>query len=294
MGNLHETLGINELKDKSGNIWKALLAEFLGNFLLNYFGCASVVSFEGDSNQHSFVLIALTFGLTIFIVVQSLQINYGQCLKYDANNCAWTCEWGPYQSSSHSGDAGYGEYFDYQGGLYIVVQCLGALAGSAVLKSLTPEALHENGLGITKIAKTLEPVQGFGMEFFLRVSIQGFVLVLTVCGVCDKNRPDAKPAGPLAIGLAVCLGHLAAIGYTGSSMNPARSFGSAVIAGDWENHWIYWVGPILGGVAAALLYKNAFKPPSLGPLKIIERYTTVATDEKELRRLDGAKGNDLA
>lgn len=68
MGNFKETLGINELKTKNNNIWKALLAEFLGNLLLNLFGCGSVVNFHDD--PRSTVLIALTFGLTIFIVVQ--------------------------------------------------------------------------------------------------------------------------------------------------------------------------------------------------------------------------------
>ncbi|KAJ8941129.1 hypothetical protein NQ318_004248 [Aromia moschata] len=233
MGNFQETLGINELKEKNGTIWKALLAEFLGNFLLNFFGCASVISFSDQ--PHSLILIALTFGLTIFIVVQALGHVSGAHI-----NPAVT-----------AGMLATANIPIIKGVLYIIVQCLGALAGSAVLKSLTPESLHGGGLGNTQIKEILSPVQGFGMEFFL-----GFVLVLTVCGVCDQNRPEAKPAGPLAIGLSVALGHLAAIDYTGSSMNPARSFGSAVIANNWTNHWIYWVGPILGGVAAALLYKK--------------------------------------
>lgn len=272
MGNFRETLGINELKDKNGNIWKALLAEFLGNFLLNFFGCAAVVAVAGT--PHDYILIAMAFGLTIFIVVQSLGHVSGAHI-----NPAVT-----------AGMLATSNITIIKGLLYIIVQCLGALAGSAVLKALTPEKLHGKGLGITKIGDAdLSEVQGFGIEFFL-----GFVLVLTVCGVCDQNRPEAKPAGPLAIGLAVALGHMAGVGYTGSSMNPARSFGSAIIANKWDNHWIYWVGPILGGIAAALLYKNAFQAPSLGPLKIIERYTTVVSDEKELRRLDGSKDNDLA
>lgn len=68
MGNFKETLGINELKDKKGNIWKALIAECLGNVLLNIFGCAPV-AFLG-LNAQTFVGIALAFGLTIFVVVQ--------------------------------------------------------------------------------------------------------------------------------------------------------------------------------------------------------------------------------
>lgn len=86
---------------------------------------------------------------------------------------------------------------------------------------------------MTKVAKELTALQGFGVEVFL-----GFVLVLTVFGVCDQNRPEAKAAGPLAIGLAVTLGHLGAIHFTGASMNPARSFGSAVIATYWTHHWV--------------------------------------------------------
>lgn len=68
MANFKETLGINEITQKKHGIWKALLAEFLGNLLLNFFGCASVACLKEGEN--SFVLIALAFGLTIFIVVQ--------------------------------------------------------------------------------------------------------------------------------------------------------------------------------------------------------------------------------
>lgn len=72
------------------------------------------------------------------------------------------------------------------------------------------------------------------MEFFL-----GFILVLVVFGVCDDNKAEiSKAAGALAIGLTVTLGHLSAIDYTGSSMNPARSFGSAVIGNVWDHHWV--------------------------------------------------------
>lgn len=267
MGTFREKLGISDLKDKKGAIWKALLAEYLGNFLLNFFGCASAMG------QTDHVLIALTFGLTIFIIVQALGHVSG----------------GHINPAVTAGMLVTGKIPIIKGVLYVIVQCLGALSGSAGLKALTPSSLHDTGLGITAINPDFEPAQGFGIEFFL-----GFVLVLTVFGVCDQNRPDAKPAGPLAIGLAVALGHLAAIRYTGSSMNPARSFGSAVIANHWEHHWIYWVGPILGGIGAAILYQNAFQAPGLGPLKMPDRYMTVANDEKELRRLDGAKDNDLS
>ncbi len=46
--------------------------------------------------------------------------------------------------------------------------------------------------------------------------------------------------------------------FTGASLNPARSLGASIIAGDFENHWIYWVGPIIGGISAGLIYENIF------------------------------------
>lgn len=99
-------------------------------------------------------------------------------------------------------------------------------------QALTPDNV-QGTLGHTGLGLDVSPVQGFGMEFLL-----GFILVFVVFGVCDENRHENKGIGPLAIGLSVTLGHLAAVDYTGSSMNPARSFGSAVLANQWDDHWV--------------------------------------------------------
>ncbi|XP_060526618.1 aquaporin AQPAe.a isoform X2 [Cylas formicarius] len=261
MSKFKEVLGINDVSSASNinALWRALLAEFLGNFLLNFFGCGSVVVVTKTLGGADLVMVPFCFGLVVFIVVQSLGHVSGAHINPAVTFAMMTVRRVPL----------------IKGLLYVVVQCAGSLAGSATLMALTPEEWHDLGLGITTVNPVLKPVQGFGIEFFL-----GFLLVLVVCGVCDPNRPDAKAAGPLAIGLAVTLGHLGLIKYTGASMNPARSFGSAVVAGVWTDHWIYWIGPSLGGIAAALVYVNALTAPPLGPVKIIERYTNVR-DEKE-------------
>lgn len=145
--------------------------------------------------------------------------------------------------------------------LYIGIQCVGAVAGTATVKILLPEEYHNN-LGHTTLNGITE-YQGLGLEFFL-----GFILVFTVFGVCDGNKPgifiqlnyfiiflwicaalfphsiwtDSKYIAPLAIGLSVTVGHLATVKYTGSSMNPARSFGTAFVTQTWNNHWVGFVG----------------------------------------------------
>lgn len=260
MGKVKEILGVNDITQRNCNIWKALLAEFIGNMLLNLFGCGTVIGVN-DGNAHTLLTIALAFGIVIFLVVNTIGHVSGAHV-----NPAVT-----------AGMLVTGNISVIKGLLYVVVQCLGALVGSALLKALTPDSIHDTGLGNTGVNKNITDLQGFGFEFFM-----GFILVLVVFGVCDPNRPESKTTGALAIGFAVTAGHLLAVEYTGASMNPARSFGSALIASDWRAHWVFWLGPICGGIVAALLYKWAFAAPPSGTVTIIERYSTTNADEKEM------------
>lgn len=136
--------------------------------------------------------------------------------------------------------------------IFIVVQCVGAIVGSAILDGLTPED-DEGDLCMTKVNGDVTAEQAFGVELLIT-----FVLVLTVFASSDSNRKDLNGSAPLTIGLSVTVCHLFAIKYSGSSMNPARSFGPAVVTGFWKDHWVYWCGPILGGVLAAILYETIF------------------------------------
>lgn len=92
-----------------------------------------------------------------------------------------------------------------RGILYVIAQSAGAIAGSAVLRALSPEAMELN-LGQVSLAKGVTPIQGLGIEFFLAL-----ILVIVVCGACDPAKPESKGIAPLIIGLAVTVGHIVGV-----------------------------------------------------------------------------------
>ena len=84
-----------------------------------------------------------------------------------------------------------------------------------------------------------------------------FALVFVVFATAMDRRGLASYA-PAAIGLVILVDHLVGVPMTGASMNPARTLGPALIAGQWADHWVYWAGPIIGGVLAAVVYAYGF------------------------------------
>jgi glycerol uptake facilitator-like aquaporin len=98
----------------------------------------------------------------------------------------------------------------------------------------------------------MTPLKAMWIEFILT-----FFLVFVIFGVAVDKRGPAVIAG-FSIGLTVAFDIMIGGPFTGASMNPARTFGPALIGRKWDYHWIYWVGPILGGLAAAVLYNSFF------------------------------------
>jgi MIP family channel proteins len=136
------------------------------------------------------------------------------------------------------------------GTAYVLSQLAGAAAGAALLRGAIPESLWRPiGLGIPGFSRVSTP------QAVLIEAILTFFLVWVVFATAmDEEGSFGKIAG-LAIGFVITMDILAGGPFTGAAMNPARAFGPALVAGVWTNQWVYWVGPVAGGVVAALLYQ---------------------------------------
>ncbi|KZV35165.1 hypothetical protein F511_06871 [Dorcoceras hygrometricum] len=152
--------------------------------------------------------------------------------------------------------------------LYIIAQCLGAICGVGFVKAFQKAFYNRYGGGANVLAPGVSKGVGLGAEI-----IGTFVLVYTVFSATDPKRSardsHVPVLAPLPIGFAVFMVHLATIPFTGTGINPARSFGAAVIYNQdkaWDVHWIFWVGPFIGAAIAALYHEHILRASALKAL----------------------------
>lgn len=211
---------------------KKYIAEFIGTFVLVLFACGvAAVTGCSAAADASYILTALAFGGVIVAMAYSIGNVSGCHINPAVSIAVWI----------NKGMSGK----DFV--CYLIAQFLGAIAGAAVLMALigTDMGLGANGLYDGSIGKSL-----------LVEVILTFVFVLAVLGATSKAE-NSKVAG-LVIGGSLTLVHLFGIFFTGTSVNPARSFGPALMLGGdaLANVWVFIAAPLVGGVLAALVWKG--------------------------------------
>lgn len=221
----------------SDPIFGAALAELVGTFILVFGGTAvavgAILSRPTAGAAYDSLAIALAFGLALAAVVAAVGHVSGAHV-----NPAVTL-----------GMAATGK-FPWKS----VPAYLGAQLAGAVLGALgTWLAFGSPGRSTANLAATY-PAQGVGdfQAFVLEILIT-FILVFVVMSVATDDRAPA-PIAPIAVGFALAVGVFVAGPITGGAVNPVRALGPMLVAGDLTSAWLYILGPVIGGVLAALLY----------------------------------------
>jgi len=213
---------------------KALIAEFIGTFTLIFIGVGSIVADYLTGGKVGLTGIALAHGLAIAVMVSATAAVSGGHLNPAVTISLWSIK-----------------KIDTRNAVfYIIAQCLGGIFAAFLIKSSVPmDALTSVGMGTPALGQGISVQMGLITEMVLT-----FLLVFVVCGTAVDSR--APKVGGLFIGLTIVLDILMGGPISGASMNPARYLGPALMGGGLQHAWIYWVGPIAGGVLAAQIYKT--------------------------------------
>lgn len=213
---------------------KALIAEFIGTFTLIFVGVGSIVADYLSGGKVGLTGIALAHGLAIGVMISAVAAISGGHLNPAVTIGLWSAK--KINTNNCLG--------------YVIAQCLGAIFAAFLIKLAVPtDALTAVGMGTPALGQGISVQMGLVTEIILT-----FFLVFVVYGTAVDAR--APKVGGLFIGLTVALGVLMGGPISGAAMNPARYIGPALLGGGLQNAWIYWVGPIIGGVLAAQIYKT--------------------------------------
>ena len=223
---------------------RPVIAEFIGTFALVFVSGATIMNGYVAQPAASVPLIdvAIAYGLTMALLISATMRFSGHLNPAVTIGIAMTRRLSPSTALS-----------------YIVAQCAGAVVAALALNMLFPAAAAQaSRLGGQWVAGNVGTLHAIAFE-----AIATFFLVFVYFGtIIDPKGPKL---GGFAVGLTLCACVLAIGPLTGGSMDPARSFGPALVSGRFDGHLIYWIGPIIGGIAAGLVYDWAFLRNAAAP-----------------------------
>jgi MIP family channel proteins len=226
------------------NLGQKLFAEFIGTFALVLIAAGSICADQylraNGQTSVGLLAISLAYGLAMGAMVSALAHISGAHLNPAVTVGFWVTQ----------------RFGTLQTLCYGIAQLLGSLAAAFLLIAIVPEAIWRPvSLGTPDLAPIADVTRMHAMVFEAALT---FVLVFIYFAAIFDRDGGSHRLGGFAVGMAaagcVLFGHP----FTGAAMNPARAFGPALAARHWSNHGVYWVGPLLGGVLAAVIYERLF------------------------------------
>lgn len=214
----------------SMNHSRELLAEFIGTFVLIFAGTGAVMVDRISNGAVTHLGISIVFGAVVTALIYSLGHISGAHFNPAVTLAFWS-----------------GGFFRRSLVLpYIVAQVLGAITASSLLRI---------SLGMVGNLGATLPRNGDWLQALILETVLTFILMLVIFGSGLDRRAPIGFAG-IAIGLTVALEAACMGPITGASMNPARSIAPALVGGNWQHHWIYWIAPIAGAQLAMVTYRH--------------------------------------
>ena len=219
---------------------KALIAESIGTFTLVFIGVGAIAM--ASDGSAGLLAIALAHGLALVVMISALGAISGGHFNPAVSIGLWLA--GKISAPTFVA--------------YVIAQVLGAAAAAALILVALPDQVRAVSVGTPALAAGVGSASALILEAVLT-----FFLVFVVYGTAVDRR--APKLGGLFIGLTVTTGILVAGPVTGGALNPARHLGPALFAGGefLAQTWLYWVGPLLGGAVAGVLYRSVFEETSI-------------------------------
>mgnify|MGYP001582519668 FL=1 len=222
------------------NAYKKYMAEFVGTFALVFIAagsvCADFYLRQAGGQGLGLLGISIAFGIVVIAVIYATSYVSGSHVNPAVTVSFWITKRMEPNTAI----------------MYIISQIAGAALAGLALKTLFPDAAKTVYLGTCVLAPGVSIARGVLMEFII-----SFLLVFTIYGTLVDKRASAGFAG-VAIGLVVLFGAMIGGTISGGAMNPARVFGPALASGQFTHHYVWWLGPILGGIAAGFVYDKLF------------------------------------
>src|SRR3954470_188742 len=223
--------------------WNGVLAELVGTFMFFFVGIGAIgaLAFANGGTQpdpaSSLIVVALAHGLALAVLVSALGPVSGAHFNPAVTFGVWVA----------------GQIAWRRGLAYVLAQLIGAILAAWLAWAVIPNVQFQQNLGIPRLFEGITPLSGIAIEAVLTA-----ILLIAVFGTAID--PRGPKVGGLAIGLAVVADILMAGALTGAAMNPARWFGPPAVTWNWDNSYVWIVGPLIGAGIASMLYRYVFLP----------------------------------
>jgi MIP family channel proteins len=226
-----------EMGTKNHSLKYKFLVEIVGTFILVYAICSAGTVYA-DRGQLGIIGIGLVHALALTAIVYAIGYRSGAQV-----NPAVTI-----------GLLVAGKIKGKEAAVYIIAQLIGAVIAAAVVYSI---------FGSQMSASVTLPFEDNVVRALILETVMTFTLVYVVLATTTSKNFKIVPLAGVAIGFTLGFNVMFGAAITGGSLNPARSFGPALITGNFEYNWIYWVAPIVGGLIAAGVFKALHKDTDL-------------------------------